>query len=154
MLLLATQALALDLAIRIDQPDLPTHRVVLCGVSEEGASSARVQVPGPGLLAWQLHVFAQPGERDGELLVSIPLAAVDLRAGPRNDAESEVHAITPALVPAFPLAVGGNGAVTYPVLVEGALYPRVVVFGQGEAIVPRLTIVATRLAPGSAGCSA
>lgn len=153
MILLATQALALDLALRIEQPDLPTHRVVLCGLSEEGTSSARIQVPGPGLLAWQFHVFARPGDSEGQLLVSIPFAAVDLRAGAAGDSESELHTITPAVVPTFPLAVGGSGTVTYPMLVEGAPHPRVVVPGQEEVVLPRFTMVATRLAPGTAGCA-
>lgn len=153
MLLLATQALALDLALRIDQPDLPTHRVVLCGVSEEGTSSARIQVPGPGLLAWQFHAFARPGDSESQLLVSVPFAAVDLRAGPAGDSESEMHTITPAIVPAFSIAIGGSGTVTYPVLMEGAPHPSIVIPGQKEAVLPRFTLVATRLAPGTAGCA-
>lgn len=152
MLLLTTQALALDIAVRVEQPDRSPQRFVLCDIPDDGSGSARIEVPARGLLAWQFRVSARPHEEAGQLLVSVPFAVVDLRAGP-SGSDSELHTITPAAAPAFPLHVGESGTLTYPVLIEGTPQPRIAVPGQKEAIVPRFTVTVSWLPPGSAGCA-
>lgn len=153
MLFFASPAFAADIALRVEQPDIPPYRTVLCGVSEEGTSSARLQVPGPGLLAWQFHVYARPGDREGDLLVGVPVGAVDLRARPPGDSESEWHTITPVIGPAFQLPPGGSARQAYPVEIGGLPYPQVQVPGQKAPVVPRFTLTVTRLVLGSAGCA-
>jgi hypothetical protein len=153
MLFFASQALAADVGLRVEQPDLPPYQAVLCGVSEDGTSSPRLQVPAPGLLAWQFHVQASPGDREGDLLLSVPFAVVDLRARAPGDSESEWHTITPVTVPAFQLPPGGSTGQAYPVQADGALHPQVLIPGQTEPIVPRLSLTVTLLVAGSEGCS-
>ncbi|MDO9280484.1 MAG: hypothetical protein Q7U06_01145 [Pseudomonadota bacterium] len=143
MLLLATTAFALDLALRVEQPDLPPTRVVLCGLAEDGMSSETLEVRTRTLRAIRFHVFARP-VADGVLQVDVPWAVADLRHAPLGPDESEVHKIVPAVQPAFLLKVGETRAQAYPVDLEGRPYP---------AHSPRFTLTVTRLAPGAPGCA-
>jgi hypothetical protein len=153
ILWLVLQARGADLLLQIAQPEQPKYTVVLCGVREDGVGSAVIEVPGPRLLWYRLHVQARPTEPEGALQVELPWAVVVRREAVEPGDEQLV--VRPASVPAFPLQPGQTGRLVYPVDLDGLPYPQIELPLGGrraESLVPELELEVTRLLPESSSC--
>jgi hypothetical protein len=147
------QAYGADLLLQVMQPDQAPTTFVLCGVREDGASSVVVEVPGPRLLSYRLHVQARPTEPEGALQVELPWSVV--ARGEAAVAGEELLVVRPASVPAFPLQPGQTGRLVYPVDLDGAPYPQLELPTGGrrpEVLIPELELEITRLLPEASGC--